>query len=194
MAKYLEKVKELVPAFSSFNIRQISRMKNIRADLLSKLATLAPAELPKDVLFEVLKCPSTEESRPVMEIGHEPSWIDPLVAYLRDRILPHDAKEARKLRNQASRYILYEGKLYKRSYSLPLLKCLRPSEADYALWEVHERICGSHLGARSLSHKLLRQGYYWPTMYRDSIEYVRSVTNVRGMPTSRDSPPPTLHP
>ena len=133
MAKYLEKVKELVPAFSSFNIKQILRMENIRADLLSKLATLAPAELPKGVLFEILKCPSMEESWLVMEIDHEPSWIDPLITYLRDGVLPQDAKEARKLRNQTSRYILCEGKLYKRSYSLPLLKYLRPLEADYAL-------------------------------------------------------------
>ena len=96
-----------------------------------------------------------EESQLVMEISHEPSWIDPLVAYLKDRVLPPDAKEARKLKNQASRYILYKGKLYKRSYSLPLLKCLRHSEADLALREVHEGVCGSHLGARSLSHKLL---------------------------------------
>ena len=56
---------------------------------------------------------------------------------------------------------------------MPLLRCLRPSEADYALWEVHEGACGNHLGARSLSHKLLRQGYYWPTMHHDSIEYVK---------------------
>ena len=83
------------------------------------------------------------------------------------------AKEARKLRNQASRYIFYEGKLYKRSYSLPLLRCLHPSEADYALWEVHEGICENYLGARSLSHKLLHQGYYWPMMHHDSIEYVK---------------------
>ena len=48
-----------------------------------------------------------------MEISYEPSWIDPLVVYLKDRVLPPDAKEARKLKNQASRYILYEGKLYK---------------------------------------------------------------------------------
>ena len=46
-----------------------------------------------------------------MEISREPSWIDPLVAYLKDGVLPPDAKEARKLRNQAFRYILYEGKL-----------------------------------------------------------------------------------
>ena len=97
MAKYLEKVKEIIPVFGSFDIKQISRVKNIRADLLSKLATLALAELPKGVLFEVLKCPSTEESWPVMEIDHEPNWVDPLIIYLRDGVLPQDAKEARKL-------------------------------------------------------------------------------------------------
>ena len=61
MAKYLKKVKEIISAFGNFDIRQIPRAENIRADLLSKLATLAPAELPKEVLFEVLRCPSTKE-------------------------------------------------------------------------------------------------------------------------------------
>ena len=102
MAKYLEKVKEIILAFSNFDIRQIPRVENTRTDLLSKLATLAPAELSKKVFFEVLKCPSTEEPQLVMEINHESSWIDPLVAYLKDGIFSHDAKEAWKLRNQAS--------------------------------------------------------------------------------------------
>ena len=164
MARYLERVREIIPTFGNFDIRQIPRSKNTRADLLSKLAMLAPTELPKEVFFEVLKHPSTEESQSMMEISYEPSWIDPLVVYLKDGVLPPDAKEARKLKNQASRYILYEGKLYKGSYSLPLLKCLQPSEADFALREVHEGVCGNHMGVRSLSHKLLRQGYYWPTM------------------------------
>ena len=172
MARYLERVREIIPTFGSFNIRQIPRLKNARADLLSKLATLAPTELPKEVFFEVLKRPSMEESRFMMEISYEPSWIDPLVVYLKDRVLSPDAKEARKLKNQASRYILYEGRLYKRSYFLPLLKCLRPSEAGFTLREVHEGVCGNHMGAWSLSYKLLRQGYYWPTMYHDSVEYV----------------------
>ena len=61
MAKYLEKVREIIPTFGSFNIRQISRAENIRADLLSKLVTLVLTELPKEVLFEVLKYQSMEE-------------------------------------------------------------------------------------------------------------------------------------
>ena len=61
MAKYLEKIKEIIPAFGSFDIKQIPRAENIRADLLSKLVTLVLTELPKEVLFEVLKYQSMEE-------------------------------------------------------------------------------------------------------------------------------------
>lgn len=43
---------------------------------------------------------------------------------------------------------------YKRSFSLTLLKCLRFLETKYALREIHERICGSHLEGRTLSYKI----------------------------------------
>ena len=35
-------------------------------------------------------------------------------------------------------------------------------------------ICGNHSGARSLVHKLVRAGYYWPTMLKDVQAYVKS--------------------
>ncbi|KAK2996935.1 hypothetical protein RJ639_026503 [Escallonia herrerae] len=66
-----------------------------------------------------------------------------------------------------------EGIIYKKSFSLPYLRCLRPSESLYALQEVHEGICGQHLGGRTLAQKILRQGYYWPTMQKDAIEFTR---------------------
>ncbi|KAK3036202.1 hypothetical protein RJ639_030646 [Escallonia herrerae] len=71
------------------------------------------------------------------------------------------------------RYALVEGTLYKKSFSLPYLRCLRPSESLYALQEVHEGICGQHLGGRIVAQKILRQGYYWPTMQKDAIEFTR---------------------
>ncbi|KAK3002057.1 hypothetical protein RJ639_021347 [Escallonia herrerae] len=70
-------------------------------------------------------------------------------------------------------YALLEGTLYKKSFSLPYLRCLRPSESLYALQEVHEEICGQHLGGRTLAQKILRQGYYWPTMQKDAIKFTR---------------------
>ena len=56
---------------------------------------------------------------------------------------------------------------------MPYLKCLGLAEADYALWEVHEGIYGEHLGARALSTKVLRQGFFWLTLRSDATELVK---------------------
>ncbi|GKV17095.1 hypothetical protein SLEP1_g27640 [Rubroshorea leprosula] len=95
----------------------------------------------------------------VMEVSinlETPSWIDPIQAYLRDGIVPNDKREEMKLRRKVSRYTLVDGVLCKRSFSLTLLCCLTPYEAKYALREVHEGVCGNHIGARTRAHKILR--------------------------------------
>ena len=43
-------------------------------------------------------------------------------------------------------------------------RCLTLYKVDYIMREVHEGVCKNHLGARSLVHKLIRTGYYCPTM------------------------------
>ncbi|GKV13726.1 hypothetical protein SLEP1_g24711 [Rubroshorea leprosula] len=78
-----------------------------------------------------------------------------------------------RLRKKASRYALMDGVLYKRSFSFPFLRCLSPYEAEYALREVHAGVCGSHVGALTLAHKALRQGYYWPNMHKDATDIMQ---------------------
>ena len=41
------------------------------------------------------------------------------------------------------------------------------------LREVHEGICGNHIGARTLAGRVLRQGYYWPTILKDATDLVK---------------------
>ena len=67
-----------------------------------------------------------------------------------------EEKEAvRKLKIQATRFVLIKDVLYKRGFSRPYLRCLGNEEADYVIREVHEEICGNHSGSRSLVHKLV---------------------------------------
>ena len=98
----------------------------------------------------------------------------PLISYLKNGMLPNGKDAARKLKVQASRFILIKDVLYKRGFSRPYLRCLVPEEAEYVMREVHEGICGNHSGARSLVHKLIRAGYYWPTMQKDAKAYVKT--------------------
>lgn len=39
--------------------------------------------------------------------------------------------------------------------------------------EVHEGVCASHIGGRSLVCKVLRAGFYWPTTRKDCLEYMK---------------------
>nr|GFA49372.1 reverse transcriptase domain-containing protein [Tanacetum cinerariifolium] len=78
------------------------------------------------------------------------------VKYLRDETLPDNRKEARKLRIKARQYELLEGILYRRSFLKPWLRCFRPLQADYLIWEIHEGSCSMHAGPRSVVAKAMR--------------------------------------
>ena len=87
--------------------------------------------------------------------------MDPIVLFLREDILPEDKLETNKIRRKASHFWLFEDqKLYKHSFSGPYLLCIYLEASELLLKELHEGICGSHTGGKSLSHKAITQGYY----------------------------------
>ena len=96
-----------------------------------------------------------------------------IILYLKDEILPEGKDEARKLRVRSARYVLLNDALYKRGFSQLYLRCLSPNEANYVLREVHEGAYRNHSGVRSLIHKVVRAGYYWPTIQADAKAYVK---------------------
>ena len=109
----------------------------------------------------------------VLQIGGDENWMTPIVGYLKEGKLPQGRDEAHKLRIKLAKYVLMDEVLYKKSFSQPYLRCLAPDEANYVLREVHERAYGNHSKARSLVHKVIRAGYYWPTIQADAKAYVK---------------------
>ncbi|XP_057747966.1 uncharacterized protein LOC130967162 [Arachis stenosperma] len=101
------------------------------------------------------------------------SWLDPITSFLENGKLPDDEKGAAKLRREAAKYAVIQGQLFKKGLNQPLLKCLHPDQTDYVLREVHEGWFGHHIGGKALARKLIRAGYYWPSMMADSKEFVR---------------------
>ena len=86
--------------------------------------------------------------------------MDSIIQFLKEDILPEEIIEVDKVRMKATRYWLSENqKLYKRSFSGPYLLCIHPEMIESLLEELHEGICGSHIGGRSLAHRAITQGY-----------------------------------
>ena len=110
----------------------------------------------------------------MQETNSKKNWTTPLIAYLRSGILPDGKEAARKLKVQASRFVIIKDVLYKSRFSRSYLRCLNHEEADYVMREIHEGICGNHSGSRSLVYKIIRAGYYWPTILKDAQAYVKA--------------------
>ena len=102
-----------------------------------------------------------------------PSWMDPLVQYINTGELLNDRNKAHKIQIQSTKFSLVNGQLFKRSLDGSYLKCLTTEQGQYVLAELHEGICGNHLGGRTLAHRAYTQGYYLPTMRSDVVDYVR---------------------
>ena len=173
MTSYLKKVKELMTRFSDYDLQHIPRSKNARTDRLAKLATSQVEDLDLHVHIETIDARDIEKSKSALSVKLESTWMDPILDYLTTEALPEDKSATRKVTRQAPHYVLFNEKLYKRTFTLPLLKCLSLSEVDYALREVHEGICRNHLDSRALAYKILQQGYYWSTIHKDAIEHVK---------------------
>ena len=169
MKKYLEKALQLVTKFKETNFVQILREENVEVDALTKEAS---ANEPIDEFDEVQYIPSIDLPE-VLQVRNEVNWMTPIVSYLKDGSLPEGKDEARRLRVQSTRYVLLNDVLYKRGFSQPYLRCLSPDEENYVLREVHSGACGNHSGARSLIHKVVCAGYYWPTIQADAKAYVK---------------------
>ena len=100
--------------------------------------------------------------------------MDPLVLFLKEDILLEEKTAADKIRRNTPRFWLFEDqKLYKRSFSRPYLLYVHPKASELILEELHEGICGSHTGGRSLSYRAITQGYWWPNMQKEAHEYVK---------------------
>ena len=70
-------------------------------------------------------------------------WRKEIIDYLKDP----SKKVDRKVRFQATKYVLLEGELYYRTIDGVFLRCLDKEEAKVLMGEVHEGVCGSHQSA-----------------------------------------------
>ncbi|XP_074363782.1 uncharacterized protein LOC141704443 [Apium graveolens] len=191
LEKYQALVQSYLASIPGHQVLQLCREENEEADILSKLVRNS-SDLDCSVYFEELQKPSIN-SEEVLEIESNQIWMTPFINYLEKGELPEDKGKAQTLKATTAKFFIEEGLLYLMTFSSPILKYVGPEEANYCLMEVHEEICGDHMSAKALAHKIIRQGYYWPTIHKDAVEFVKKI---QGMPTLQhcipDKPSPTF--
>ena len=171
MQEYLGQVRSIQEKFKVFELSHVPRSGNTHANSLATLATSSAQDLSRVVLVKDLytQALTHQGASRIHQITLGPSWMDVVSLFLEKDVLPEEKSKADKVRRKAPRFWLSEDrKLYKRSFSGPYLLCVHPEASESLLEELHEGVCGSHTGGRSLSHRALTQRYWWPNMQKEA--------------------------
>eukprot|EP00253_Pinus_taeda_P028134 PITA_28134 len=70
-------------------------------------------------------------------------------------------------------------------------RCIGEDEIYDILKACHDDPCGGHFADKRTAHKVLRMGYYWPSLFKDARKYVKACDSCQrmGQPNHRDEMP-----
>eukprot|EP00253_Pinus_taeda_P021919 PITA_21919 len=81
------------------------------------------------------------------------------------------SSQAQAFKLRSAKFCINKNFLYWKDPSGILLRCL---DKEQVIHQFHSRICGGHHYWKTTTHKILRVGYYWPTLFSDVFSFVKS--------------------
>ena len=117
-------------------------------------------------------------------------WRKEIADFLKDPTKKVD----RKVRFQATKYVLLEGELYYQMIDGILLKYLDKEESKVLMGEIHEGVCGSHQSAFKIKLVIRRNGYFWPTMLEDCFAYYKGCQECQKFGNVQSAPASAMNP
>lgn len=152
--------------FQYFELIKISRDENEEAD---KLAKITSGETPNDDRIEVELPNSGHLVLPLQQTEQVgPSWEDKIKVYIIHDVLPNDNVKARQIRSRATRYLVLNDTLYRRSFTKSLLRCIPPNLTIQVQEKMHEEIYEGTSRPTDLVKKYDKPRYYWMTLRSDA--------------------------
>jgi hypothetical protein len=102
-------------------------------------------------------------------------WYSDIIFFLLNLTCPSHliGHKRRALRLRVSKYCIIQDGLGWRNPDGVILRCVDELESKKLLTEFHSGFCGGHFAAKTTAHKILRAGYYWPTIFSDVHKMVR---------------------
>jgi hypothetical protein len=79
-----------------------------------------------------------------------------------------DPKNIRALRLKSASFQLINDILFRKNFDDVFLRCLEKEESIRVLVELHFGDVDGHFGGDTIAQKVLRVGYYCPTLFKDA--------------------------
>jgi hypothetical protein len=120
--------------------------------------------------------------------------MQPYLAYMINKQLPEDAVEAKRITRRSKAFVVLEGKLYKKSITGVLQRCVTPQEGQVILKDIHGGVCSHHASSRAIAAKAFRAGFYWLTAIEDAKDIVRKCEACQRFASRPHAPAAELQP
>jgi hypothetical protein len=137
---------------------------------------------------------SSRASEPEEVMMIEETWMQPYLAYMVNKTLPEDTVQAKRIIQRSKVFVMLQGKLYKKSITGILQRCVTPQEGQEILRDVHAGVCGHHASSRSIAAKAFRAGFYWLTAIKDAKDIVRKCEACQRFASRPHAPAAELQP
>eukprot|EP00253_Pinus_taeda_P006082 PITA_06082 len=123
-------------------------------------------------------------------------WYKDIAFVLQHNRAPDNLSKskARFTKLKSLRYFVYDQNLFWKDAGGILLKCLIEEEADKVIDEFHKGDCGGHHYWKATANKVLRAGYFWPTMFRDIYKRIATCHECQAFEGKRKLMPMPLVP
>eukprot|EP00253_Pinus_taeda_P032279 PITA_32279 len=144
----------------------IKSLKAFRIYILhSKEVVYVPSALVKYVL-----------TQPDID-GKRAKWIAKFIEFNIEKLeVPpgHSSSQARAIKLRSAKSRITNNLLYWKYPSGILLRCPDKGQPVEVMHQFHSSICGGHHYWKTTTHKIVRAGYYWPTLFSDVFSFVKS--------------------
>ena len=103
-------------------------------------------------------------------------WYDDVVHYLLNHKSPShlNSVQKRSLRMKSQNFMLEGFVLYRKNHDGVYLRCVGKEETRYIIENFHSKYGTSHGSGLAMAHQISRAGYYWPTLFKDTYEHVKT--------------------
>ena len=79
------------------------------------------------------------------------------------------------MRTNIKHFVVVDHRLFRRGADGLLRRCVSEMEVPDIIAACHDSACGEHISGQLTGQKILRAGYFWPTLFKDTHDYVKKV-------------------
>ena len=121
-----------------------------------------------------------DDEQPVVP-NTQNDWVDDMIIFLQIGHFPKGLERSkwRYYRLQSIPYCLVKGILFKKDLQGVLLRCIKLSLVDHILYQFHEGLARGDFSPRATALKVMKVGYYWPSVFKDAHSWWENVTSVQ---------------